>query len=579
MQTAEKLITENLDIWSSAVKAKSSAGRGSNNKRELYGVQKLRELILDLAVRGLLVPQDPNDEPASELLKQIDSERHRLAKAGIFKKPKPLVAVAQNETPFELPEGWAFTRNGALFGLKKGKVPKDLSESEGSIPYLDIEALDRGNIRRHTNDDKAPKSTEEDILVVCDGSRSGLVLDGKNGAIGSTLSVIETPLIIQGYVKLVFLQAYQRLNSTMKGAAIPHLDTKQLLIDIIGLPPLAEQHRIVAKVDELMALCDQLEKEQESSLDTHDTLVATLLGALTTATADAGQFAEAWHRIQANFDTLFTTESSIDQLKQTILQLAVMGKLVEQDPDDESAATSLERIATHRAGLIKAGDLKKRKLLPPIPKDEEPSKLPDPWQWCQLDVLITDMDAGWSPACPPTPSPSHDIWGVLKTTAVQVMEYRESENKVLDGGKSPRPQYEVKTGDILITRAGPKNRVGISCLVENTRPRLMISDKIIRFHLVEVGFSERFISLCLNAGPTWDYLESAKSGMAESQMNISQGKLRAAPIPLPPLAEQHRIVAKVEELMALCNQLKGSLATAQATQINLADSLVEQAIA
>ncbi len=255
-----------------------------------------------------------------------------------------------------------------------------------------------------------------------------------------------------------------------------------------------------------------------------------------------------------------------------------MGKLVEQDPADEAAATTLERIATQRAELIKAGDLKKRKLLPPISKNEEPSKLPDPWQWCRLDVLITDMDAGWSPACPPTPSPSHDIWGVLKTTAVQVMEYREIENKVLDGSKSPRPQYEVRSGDILITRAGPKNRVGISCLVENTRPRLMISDKIIRFHLVEVGISERFISLCLNAGPTWDYLENAKSGMAESQMNISQGKLRAAPIPLAPLDEQHRIVAKVDELMTLCDQLKAGLATAQATQLNLADSLVEQAI-
>ena len=106
----------------------------------------------------------------------------------------------------------------------------------------------------------------------------------------------------------------------------------------------------------------------------------------------------------------------------------------------------------------------------------------------------------------------------------------------------------------------------------------MISDKIIRFHLVEIGISERFISLCLNAGHTWNYLEEAKSGMAESQMNISQGKLREAPIPLAPIREQHRIIAKVDELIALCDQLKESLSSAHETQLNLADSIVEQAI-
>jgi type I restriction enzyme S subunit len=188
------------------------------------------------------------------------------------------------------------------------------------------------------------------------------------------------------------------------------------------------------------------------------------------------------------------------------------------------------------------------------------------------------MDAGWSPACPPEPSPNDDKWGVLKTTAVQSMEYREYENKVLADNKEPRPQYEVKVGDILITRAGPKNRVGVSCLVQSTRPKLMISDKIIRFHLVEAGMCERYISLCLNAGSTAEYLEAVKSGMAYSQMNISQDKLKAAPIPLCAVNEQHRIVAKVDELMALCEQLKARLSDAQTTQLHLADAVVENAL-
>lgn len=246
----------------------------------------------------------------------------------------------------------------------------------------------------------------------------------------------------------------------------------------------------------------------------------------------------------------------IKKLRELILDLAVRGKLVPQDPDDEPAAVLLEQIAAEKAQLIKDKKIKKDKLLKSISNEHEVFDLPQSWQWVNLQELITVMDAGWSPACSPEPSPSNDDWGVLKTTAVQTLHYKEHENKTLPNIREPKPQYEVKAGDILITRAGPKNRVGVSCLVESTRPRLMISDKIIRFHLVEVGVSERFISLCLNAGPTAEYLESAKSGMAESQMNISQDKLKVAPIPLCPLNEQYRIVAKVDELVLLCDQLE-----------------------
>lgn len=227
-----------------------------------------------------------------------------------------------------------------------------------------------------------------------------------------------------------------------------------------------------------------------------------------------------------------------------------------QDLNDEPASVLLERIAAEKAQLVKENKIKKIKVLPQISEIEKPFELPNGWEWSTLNTLITVMDAGWSPACPSEPSPNNDTWGVLKTTAVQNMEYREEENKVLAVSKEPRPQYEVKVGDILVTRAGPKNRVGVSCLVKKTRPNLMISDKIIRFHLAEVGISESYIALCLNAGATAGYLESAKSGMAESQMNISQDKLKLSPIPLASTHEQHRIVAKVDELMALCDQLE-----------------------
>ncbi len=186
-----------------------------------------------------------------------------------------------------------------------------------------------------------------------------------------------------------------------------------------------------------------------------------------------------------------------------------MGKLVPQNPNDEPASELLKYIAAEKCNRLKTRKLKKKRLLE-IKSEEKTFGLPNGWEWCKSNNLITLMDAGWILACPPEPSPSDNIWGILKTTAVQARKYRQHENKVLSSNKEPKPQFEVRTGDILITHAGPKNRVGISCLVQTTRPKLMISDKIIRFHLVEVGMYESYVSLYLNSGATAKYLEAEK---------------------------------------------------------------------
>ncbi len=155
------------------------------------------------------------------------------------------------------------------------------------------------------------------------------------------------------------------VESVQTGIAYPAINDKQFFYGVVPIPPLPEQHRIVAKVDELMTLCDRLEKQQTDSNATHQSLITTLLNALT-ASADHTDFAASWQRIAEHFDTLFTTEQSIDQLKQTILQLAVMGKLVPQDPDDEPASVLLEKIAAEKARLVKEKKIKRQKKLPEI---------------------------------------------------------------------------------------------------------------------------------------------------------------------------------------------------------------------
>ncbi|EKO3893052.1 restriction endonuclease subunit S [Vibrio metschnikovii] len=591
-----KLITEHIDVWTSAVKTKSTSGRGSSKKLELYGIKKLRELILELAVRGKLVPQDPNDEPASVLLERIAAEKAQLVKEKKIKKQKDLPAISDDELPYLIPENWEWCRlDDICFGITSGSTPpkSSFNESEG-IPYLKVY-----NIRDQKVDfDYKPQFVDiechltklkrsclypGDVIMNIVGPPLGKVAIISNDypewncnqAI-TFFRPIETALNTYIYTYLragTFLKAIDLIGT----AGQDNISVTKSRSILLPTPPLKEQHRIVAKVDELMALCDQLEQQTEASIEAHQVLVTTLLDTLTNS-ADADELMQNWARISEHFDTLFTTEESIDQLKQTILQLAVMGKLVPQNPSDEPAAELLKRIAEEKAQLVKEKKIKKQKALPPIAEDEKPFELPSGWEWCHLNSLISEMDAGWSPACPPEASPNHETWGVLKTTAVQSMEYREYENKVLSPSKEPRPQYEVKNGDILITRAGPKNRVGVSCLVQTTRPKLMISDKIIRFHLIELGMSNNFVSLCLNAGATSVYLESAKSGMAESQMNISQDKLKMAPIPLPPIREQTLIVKKVEELIDLCDKLKLSLEKGKHAHFQFTDSVIEQAV-
>ncbi|MGN5117415.1 restriction endonuclease subunit S [Aeromonas sp. 55A] len=590
----ENLITDHLDLWTAAVRPKSSAGRGSNSKLELTGIKKLRELILELAVRGKLVPQDPSDEPASVLLERITAEKAQLVKEGKIKKPKALPQVSEQDKPFELPEGWVITRLGeiGIWATGNGFPTNEQGLEDLEILFCKVSDMNLDGNERFIL--KTMNTVSEDTArriklnlhkagTVIFPKIGGAIATNKRRIIVKATAIDNNCLGITPYSEVVSDYLFLFLTSIdmtkyQVGTSVPALSQGTLELIPIGIPSIDEQHRIVAKVDELMALCDQLELRSESQLAAHQTLVETLLATLTDS-CDADELAQNWARLSTHFDTLFTTEASIDALKQTILQLAVMGKLVPQDPSDEPASALLERIAAEKARLVKEKRIKKEKLLPAISEDEKPFELPQGWEWCHLKDIITIMDAGWSPACPPESSPDIDTWGVLKTTAVQTLEYREYENKVLDKTKTPRPEYEVMVGDILITRAGPKNRVGISCLVEKTRPKLMISDKIIRFHLVEVGLSERFISLCLNAGATAIYIDDSKSGMAESQMNISQDKLKLAPIPLGPIKEQNHIMDRVDQLMTLCDQLKSRLQTNQQTQLALAESLVEGALA
>jgi type I restriction enzyme S subunit len=565
-----EVIIDNLDVWSSALLTKSTSGRGSNGKLEAYGIKKLRELILELAVRGKLVPQDPNDEPASVLLERIVKEKSRLIREGLIKKEKSFSEIGDDEKSFELPDGWEWSRLQDVSSyVQRGKGPRyadfgkvqvvsqkciqwagfDLSQAR----YVDDASLYGYQAERFLcKDDLLWNSTGTGtagrINVVPDVESNSLVAD-------SHVTIIR-PLMVSSSFLRCYVAApgiQQRIepeheNSLVSGTTNQvELNLSAVVQLVVPVPPLAEQYRIVAKVDELMALCDQLEQQQTDSLAAHQTLVASLLGTLIRVESQQ-EFSAAWARIASHFDTLFTTEASIDQLKQTILQLAVMGKLVPQDPNDEPVSDLLKRIATERGRLVEDGEARQKKVLPDIGKDEVPYVLPKGWGWVRLGQIISISSGDGL-----TSANMKSAGGIPVYGGNGVNGYHDKAN--------------ITKPTLVI------GRVGYYCGSIHITPELAwVTDNAFVTTFSEENIYLGFLYWLLRG------TNLKENENATAQPVISGRKVYPIVVGLPPKKEQHRIVAKVDELMAMCDTLKARLAEAHTIQLHLADAIVEQAV-
>ena len=587
MTTYAHLLTEHFDIWTAATATKSAAGRGSNRNIELYGLKKLRELILELAVRGLLVPQDPRDEPASVLLKKIAAERVLLIKNKII-NPKKLADIKNDDLPFELPEKWAVGRLGNLSHvITKGTTPTSIgfSFTESGISFIKIENLDRGRIDKKSINQYISEETNK--ALARSQLQEGDLLFSIAGTIGKTCIVHDVDLpantnqalaIIRG-TQTVYTPEYLRIQldsfvaektrAKARGGAMPNISLGDLSELVLPIPPLAEQRRIVAKVDELMALCDQLEQRHEASVSAHHTLTRVLLAALTNA-RDPGQFADAWARIADHFDAIFTTADSIVELKQTILQLAVMGKLVRQNPADEPASVLLKRIAAEKAKLVKAGKIKKQEQFPPIREDEQPFELPEGWEWTRLGSIAeigprNVLDDDTEVAFVPMPLISTSYKG----------EHGQETKK---WGEIKKGYTHFRNGDIALAKITP-------CF-ENSKAAIF-KDLVggygagtTELHIarpIGTTMSPFYILLYLKS-PMFLAVGKTKMTGSAGQKRVPNSFFSENPLPFPPLAEQHRIVAKVDELMALCDRMHERITASRATQQQLADALTTQAV-
>ncbi len=587
-----EVITDNLELWTSALLTRSTAGRGSNGKLEAYGIKKLRELILELAVRGKLVPQDHSDEPASVLLEKIAKEKSRLIQEGLIKKEKSLPEISDDEKSFLLPSGWEWGRLQDVSSyVQRGKGPRyaDFGKvrvvSQKCIQWAGFDLTQARYVDDASLDGYQPERflRKDDLLWNSTGT-------GTAGRINVMPEVDPNSLVADSHVTIVrplvvsssFLSCYvsapgiqQRIepeheNSLVSGTTNQvELNLSAVVRLVVPVPPLAEQHRIVAKVDELMALCDQLEQQQTDSLAAHQTLVETLLGTLTRVESQQ-EFSAAWARIASHFDTLFTTEASIDQLKQTILQLAVMGKLVSQDPNDEPASLLLGKIAKEKARLFSAGEIRTQKSLFEIGEGEKPHPLPRSWEWTRFGDISYQITDGTHH----TPTYVNEGIPFLSVKDMSAGRLDFSDTRFIS-----REQHEElikrcypQRGDLLLTKVGT---TGIPILVDTDEEfSIFVSVALIKFPLDKIH--RRYLSLLVSSPLVKRQSEEGTEGIGNK--NLVLRKIAAFVLAIPPLAEQRRIVAKVDELMALCDALKARLADAKTTQLHLADAIVEQSL-
>lgn len=544
-------------------------------------IARLRRFILDLAVRGKLVEQNPSDEPASELLKRIAAERARLVKVGEAQKGKDL-SPATEDAEFDLPQSWSWVRLGSIASyIQRGKSPA-YAEGDG-LPVVSQKCVQWSGLHLGAARLITRQSLEkyEKIRFLQDGDL--LWNSTGTGTIGRIIRVENVPdnLVCDSHVTVVrclyVLAEYIRIwlrsdhvygviedraaGSTNQVELTAQMATNQ----VVPLPPLAEQHRIAAKVDELMALCDQLETAQAERETDRDKLTLSTLAKLNEPDPEA--FADDARFALEHLEPLTKRKDQIKQLRQTILNLAVRGKLVGQDAADEPASELLKRIAS-------SSPAKKASNAADVQAFYE---LPIGWEWTYLGKLVSSSDSGWSPKTADHPRTGNE-WGVLKVSAVSWGTFRPWENKQVLPGTVPRLQAKVLVGDFLISRANTAELIARSVIVDEEPINLMMSDKIVRL-AISPYVNQKYLSTVNNhADFARAYYAERATGVSPSMKNVSRDTILGLPVPLPPLAEQHRIVAKVDELMTLCDQLETTLIEGEQTRSKLLEAVLHEAL-
>ncbi|MBK1706725.1 restriction endonuclease subunit S [Halochromatium glycolicum] len=545
-------------------------------------VPRLRRFVLDLAVRGKLVAQDPADEPASELLKRIAAEKARLVKAKAIRKPRAFSPLEPDDLPFPAPRGWAWTqlaelgiispRNEAADNLEASFVPMSMIAAEYGVAN-GHEPRRWGEIKKgYTHFANGDVGLAK--ITPCFENGKSTVFRNLTGGIGAGTTELHVvrPLFVDADYIILFLKSPQfietgipRMTGTAGQKRVP---TEYFTSSPLPLPPLAEQRRIVAKVEELMALLDQLEAARTAREGLRDRLTAASLARLTAPDADVAEFSANARFALATLPALTTRLDQIEPLRQTILNLAVRGKLVAQDPTDEPASEFLKQIAEAKtAAKRETGDARIKPAPSPAP-DALSMNLPSGWSAESFENLFLFIDYRGK-------TPTKTTEGIPLITAKNV--------RMGSLHRTPREFIAEKTfkawmtrgfpqlGDLFFTTEAPLANI---CINEIEEP-FALAQRVICFQPY-AEIDTRYLMFAIMSDVIQNLIDEHSTGLTAK--GIKAARLKPLPLPIPPLAEQHRIVAKVDALMALCDRLEAALTTADTTRARLLDTLLHEAL-
>lgn len=536
-------------------------------------IQRLRRFVLDLAVRGKLAPQDPSDEPASTLVQRIQVEKRAQ---GI--RAAKVVALHETDVPLAVPDGWMWARIGQLTSDRGQAIPSE------SFTYIDVTSINKevGRIAdpKVLSAADAPSRARKrvqrgDVLYSC--VRPYLlnvaVLDRNftPPPIASTAFAVLNGfgLVVPRYfwIALRSPAMVTQVESKMRGQAYPAINDSDFRALPLPLPPLAEQHRIVAKVDELMALCDRLEAAQKDRESRRDRLVSASLARLNQP-ADPPLFREHGHFYLRHLPRMATSRPHIQRLRETILGLAVSGRLVAQDPSDEPAEALMARADCERwstAETDRRADADPQTLL----ASNDRWAVPSSWVWRGLADIALFIDYRGQ-------TPVKTDQGIRLITAKNVRPGAISfapEEFISEATYQEWMTRGLPTaGDVLFTTEAPMGNAAVIRLSE----RFALAQRVICFRSYG-ALEPDFLELQLLARPFQSILKKTATGLTAK--GIKAAKLKRLPVVVPPLAEQRRIVAKVDDLMAVCEGLERQLEAGRAAHGALLEATLQDALA
>src|SRR6266849_65873 len=546
----------------------------------LGDLSRVRGAILDLAVRGKLVPQQREDEAASHLLSRI---RDRLGRKARNQRSQEQ-GGSQN---FPLPASWTWSTLGEICEyIQRGKSPTYVEESD--IPVVsqkcvqwEVFLLERARfVDPKTRKGYGPERflRKGDLLWNSTGHGTvGRIALFKPSAtfhdvVADSHVTVLRPVEADSrwiWCWIASPTVQRTIDDLVSGTTKQtELATSTVAQHAIPIPPLADQKRIVEKVYQLMALCDELEVKRTKKREIGDRLTKAALGALSIAESPE-EFEVAWKRVSENFDTLVLNVETVDALRATIIELGFHGRLTHQLPISEDVAELLSSIRS-RKGATRCNTKTTQVVESP------PFAVPAGWRWVLWSDLALQTSSGWSPQCLARPRDGSE-WGVLKVSAVSWLTFAPEENKALPHGVAPRPEFAVRDQDFLMSRANTAELVGRSVVVESAPKNLLLSDKIVRCEFA-AGVNPKFVNLFNRTAAARAHYTANASGTSNSMKNISREVILSMPVPIAPSAVQNRVVAEIERLLSLCDHLEAKLREGDEKAAKLTKALVAQAL-